>query len=159
MKVILAGSTGFIGGEVLEQCLQNSSITSIIALSRRDLPFSVANNPKLKVTIVKDFLSYPESLLQDIKGAEACIWSLGKARMPDNDTARKVSVDYTLAAAKAFGQDSASEDGKAKKFRFIYCSGGAAERDQTKTLWFRQDYRRIRVRFDRHPTCGCPRTY
>lgn len=32
------------------------------------------------------------------------------------------------------------------KFRFIYLSGGAAERDQTKPLWFKQDYRRIRVR-------------
>ncbi|MCJ1242994.1 hypothetical protein MMC30_000190 [Trapelia coarctata] len=141
MKVILAGSTGFIGREVLEQCLQNSSI---IALSRRDLPSSVASNSKLKVVILEDFLSYPESLLQDIKGAEACIWALGKARMPDNATARKVSIDYTLAAAKAFGQDSAPENRKAKKFRFVYLSGSGAERDQTKTLWFMQDYRRIR---------------
>ena len=76
MKVILTGSTGFIGREVLSQCLQNKSITSIIVLSRRDLPESMAANPKVKVTIVKDFLSYPESLKQDIKGAEACIWYL-----------------------------------------------------------------------------------
>ena len=72
--------------------------------------------------------------------------------MPDNETARKVSIDYTLAAAGAFGQDAALEDGKAKKFRFVYCSGGAAERDQTRTLWFMQDYRRIRVRFNHHPS-------
>ena len=77
MKVILTGSTGFIGQEVLEQCLQNSSITSIVALSRRELPPSVVDhNPKLKVTIVDNFLSYPESVLQDINGAEACIWYL-----------------------------------------------------------------------------------
>ena len=69
--------------------------------------------------------------------------------MPDNDTARKISIDYTLAAAKAFSQDPAN--GAAKKFRFVYCSGAAAERDQTKTLWFMQDYRRIRVCFP--PVC------
>lgn len=74
MKVILTGSTGFIGHEVLEQCLQTPSITSVVVLSRRELPSSVGNNPKLKVTIVKDFLAYPESLLHDIEGAEACIW-------------------------------------------------------------------------------------
>lgn len=75
MKIILTGSTGFIGREVLEQCLQNSSITSVVALSRRELPASVVdNNPKLKTVIVKDFLSYPDSVLHDIKGAEACIW-------------------------------------------------------------------------------------
>ena len=76
MKIILTGCTGFIGREILEQCLQNTSITSIIALSRRELPPSVTSNPKLKVVIVKDFLSYPDSLLQDIRGAEACIWYL-----------------------------------------------------------------------------------
>ena len=74
MKVILAGPTGFIGCEVLEQCLQHSFITSIVALSRRELPSSVSSNPKVKVAIMNDYLSYPESVLQDIKGAEACIW-------------------------------------------------------------------------------------
>lgn len=71
MKVILSGPTGFVGREVMEQCLQNSSITSIVALSRRELP---VKSPKLKVILVKDFLSYPESVLQDTKAAEACIW-------------------------------------------------------------------------------------
>lgn len=71
MKVILSGPTGFIGREVLEQCLQNSSITSIVALSRRELP---VNSAKLIVIIVKDFLSYRDSVLQHTKAAEACIW-------------------------------------------------------------------------------------
>lgn len=62
--------------------------------------------------------------------------------MPDDDTAKKVSIEYTLAAAKAFTPTSAPE----KKFRFIYLSGAASERDQTKPLWFMQEYRRTRVR-------------
>ena len=64
--------------------------------------------------------------------------------MPDNDTARKVCLDYTIAAAKAIGGTCRLPEGR--RFRFIYLSGGAAERDQTKPLWFKQDYRRIRVR-------------
>ena len=48
--------------------------------------------------------------------------------MPDNDTNRTVSVDYTLAAAKTFSQIPGN---RAEKFRFIYCSGAAAERDQS----------------------------
>lgn len=66
--------------------------------------------------------------------------TLGKALIPNNDIARQVSVDYTLAAAQLF-QETCQ-----KPFRFIYCSGAAAERDQTKPLWFMQEYRRIRVR-------------
>ena len=38
MNVICTGSTGFLGRKVLEQCLQNPSITFIIALTRRNLP-------------------------------------------------------------------------------------------------------------------------
>ncbi|MCJ1462818.1 hypothetical protein MMC07_001421 [Pseudocyphellaria aurata] len=137
MKVILSGPTGFIGREVLEQCLQNSAITFIVALSRREIP---VNSPKLRVIIIKDFLSYPDSILHDTKDVGACIWSLGRAQMPDNDTARKISIEYTLAAAKAFTPASSTE----KKFRFVYLSGAASERDQTKPLWFMQEYRRIR---------------
>lgn len=65
--------------------------------------------------------------------------------MPDNETSRKVSIDYTLAAAQAFEQSfSPTTDGE-KTFRFVYLSGAGAEKDQTKSLWAMQDYRRIRV--------------
>lgn len=65
--------------------------------------------------------------------------------MPDDETARKVSIDYTLVAARAFAQNVSNQQDK--KFRFVYVSGGMAERDQSKPLWFAQSYRRIRVRF------------
>lgn len=159
MKVILTGSTGFIGGEVLEQCLQNARITSIIALSRRELSPSVTHNPKLKVLIMENFLSYSPSILQGIRDAEVPTAqqkgdeisqtqrALGKARIPDNETNKRVSIEYTLAAARTFRERVESQQGVANnaRFRFIYLSGGGAERDQTKSLWFMQDYRRIRV--------------
>jgi hypothetical protein len=59
--------------------------------------------------------------------------------MPDNETARRVSVDYTLAAARVL-QETAEN-----KIRFVYCSGAGAERDHNKPLWLMQEYRRIRV--------------
>ena len=74
MKVILTGSTGFIGGEVLEQCVQHPSITSIVALSRRQLSESATVSPKVQVVIIEDYLSYSSSTLQAVQGAEACIW-------------------------------------------------------------------------------------
>ena len=74
MKVILTGATGFIGSEALRQCLKSPSITSIVALSRRNLPEVVTNNPNLKVLMMKDFTSYPHTLLDELAGAEACIW-------------------------------------------------------------------------------------
>ncbi|CAL8574940.1 hypothetical protein XPA_000886 [Xanthoria parietina] len=142
MKVILTGSTGFVGREVLEQCLKNPSVTTIVALSRRDI---ACPDPKLKVVILDNFLEYPDSIVREFDGAEACIWCLGKARVPDNDAARKICLEYTMAAAKKMSDVGATaSSGQRQKFRFVYLSGGAAERDQTKPLWFMQDYRRIR---------------
>ncbi|CAL5873064.1 uncharacterized protein PFLUO_LOCUS7333 [Penicillium psychrofluorescens] len=140
MKIVLAGSTGFIGQEVLQQCLDSSKITSVVVLSRRELPSQEDKHKakKLRVVLVDDFLWYPDSVRDVIKNADACIWTLGKARMPDNETARRVSVDYTLAAALVLQEMTDN------KIRFVYCSGAAAERDHNKPLWFMQEYRRIR---------------
>ncbi|PWY69087.1 NAD(P)-binding protein [Aspergillus heteromorphus CBS 117.55] len=143
MKVILTGSTGFIGREILAHCLQSPTISSIVALSRRPLPATVSAHPKLTVRILDDFLTYPESLLNDLRGAEACIWALGQNRAPDNETGRKINIEYTLSAIRAFDQsrDATSPTGK---FRFVYLSGGMSERDQSKSLWVAGDTRKIR---------------
>jgi len=75
MKIILTGCTGFIGGEVLRQCLQSSEITSIIVLSRRKVEDpEVIGNPKVKVIIVDDFLHYSQDVVRELEGAEATIW-------------------------------------------------------------------------------------
>ena len=73
MKVILTGTTGFVGAEVLRQCLLYPSITSLVVLSRR--PLSTApTDPKLKVVILEDFTSYPPQVVDELKDADACIW-------------------------------------------------------------------------------------
>jgi nucleoside-diphosphate-sugar epimerase len=74
MKIIITGSTGMIGTEALLQCLQNPAITSIVALSRRDLPATISKSPKLKVIILQDFMVYGSDALEDMADAEACIW-------------------------------------------------------------------------------------
>lgn len=74
MKVILTGSTGFIGGEVLTQCLSHPSITSLVLLTRRPLPDTITSKPTVQVITLVDFTSYPPELLSRLTGAEACIW-------------------------------------------------------------------------------------
>jgi len=146
MKVILAGVTGFVGGALVRQCIKDSRITSIIALSRRNLPSELtANSNKLKVLIQKDFLEYPDDVIDELAGAEACLWALGGKVEDffDVQTAKTVSVDYTLAAANAFAVKLLPGLG-GKDFRFIFCSGGMAERDMNKSLYFMKDTRRIK---------------
>ena len=74
MKLILTGCTGFIGREVLSQCLRNPAITSVVAISRRSLPDAVIKDPKLQVVVMKDFNTYSDSVVKDMAGADAAIW-------------------------------------------------------------------------------------
>ncbi|KAL3449163.1 hypothetical protein BJX65DRAFT_294684 [Aspergillus insuetus] len=145
MKIIIAGATGYIGQELLAQSLAHPSITSVVALSRRDL--SITHN-KLRVVHMKDtdFLSYSDSkIIDELKGASACLWAIGvvPSQARDPVSAKRICVDFTAAAARAFSRAASSSDSK-PPFRFVYISGAAVERDQSKSLWYMGNYRRMR---------------
>jgi uncharacterized protein YbjT (DUF2867 family) len=172
MKIIIAGASGYIGQELLTQSLAHPSITSVVALSRRDL--NITHN-KLRVVHMKDadFLNYSDPKITDeFKGASACLWSIGvvPSQARDEVSARRVCVEFTAAAARAFSRAYAESatassaagveaqadtgdaaagsnaEGKPKPpFRFVYISGAAVERDQSKSLWYMGNYRRMRV--------------
>lgn len=86
----------------------------------------------------------------DIPFSFPSVRALGKPHIPNNDEARRVCVDYTMAAVKVFTENAAAKEDRGSKFRFIYVSGMAVQRDQTKSVWFMSDYRKIRVREIRH---------
>ncbi|CAI7649039.1 unnamed protein product [Penicillium pancosmium] len=136
MKLILTGSSGFVGDEILSQCLEHPSVSSVVALTRREL----ATHEKLQVVLMEDFSSYPQTALEAIRGADACIWALdvNPKKMFDDGMAQRISIEYTMTAARLFNESCQ------KPFRFVYCSGFLAERDQTKRLWFFQNYRRTK---------------
>ena len=69
-----------------------------------------------------------------------------RQQFQDVTTFRKVSVDYTVAAAQAFIAYLAYRLPAGKKFRFVYCSGKSAEWDQTKKLSFMEETRKVKVR-------------
>ncbi|KAL8736129.1 MAG: hypothetical protein Q9181_002519 [Wetmoreana brouardii] len=141
MKVILTGTTGFIGSQVLRFALLHPAITAIVALSRRSLPI---NHPKLTVIIQNDFLGYSNTILEACAGAEACIWSLGVARSPSAESNRRINLDYTIVAAETFANQLAPQLAEGKDFRFVYLSGMLTERDQARKLWFMSESRMIR---------------
>ena len=89
MKVILSGATGSIGGGVLKRLLAEDGVSSIIVLSRRELD---VKNDKLRTIIVEDFLKYKPEVLDQLKGAAACIWSVGLLAEFSKSTKRVVQV-------------------------------------------------------------------
>lgn len=75
MKLIVAGSTGYVGIEIIRQALSHPSITSVIALARRptEVPEGV-DSAKLKSVICDDFINYSDAVKKELSGADACIW-------------------------------------------------------------------------------------
>ena len=74
MKIILTGSSGFIGTEVLTQAISNPDITSILVLSRKPLPEQFTSNSKVNVVIIEDLTSYTPEVLKQLERAEGCVW-------------------------------------------------------------------------------------
>ncbi|QKX64642.1 uncharacterized protein TRUGW13939_11818 [Talaromyces rugulosus] len=145
MKLVIVGATGFVGGEVLRQALRNPAVTSIVAITRREMPEPPPQNFKLNYFVLEDWTSqYPESLQTVIRGADACIWSLAitpsQSRNMDFAHVTTVCYDYTIHALKSMAALAN------KPFRFIYVSGILIERDQTKELPYLAEYRHMRGR-------------
>jgi hypothetical protein len=140
MKVILTGSTGYVGSRVLLQCLANPSITLIIVLSRRNLNIT---DTKLKVILHEDFMTYPPELKTQLADADACIYCLGSnipVKPPELN--RKINFDYAITTARMFA--NLFDKSRTDSFRFVYLSGALPEKDQEKKLWFLAENRRMR---------------
>ncbi|KAK9236433.1 hypothetical protein V1525DRAFT_217724 [Lipomyces kononenkoae] len=141
MKIILTGSTGYIGREVLKQCLSHPSITSIVVLSRRDLNIV---DPKLQVILNNDFTQYPSEILLKLAGAEACIYCLGtNVPVSPPELNRKINFEFAIGTAQTFAKALKAEY-STKPFKFVYLSGALPEKDPNKKLWFLAENRRMR---------------
>jgi nucleoside-diphosphate-sugar epimerase len=149
MKFILTGTSGFIGSEILSQLLQKSSVTCLIILSRRPLPELDGRGSRIKLIVLDNFLSYPDSVVQALAGAKACLWALGGSNSNPTPTGKndEVEVQYPLTAAKALlSAAKLREEGTGNtKLRFLFISGTLSERNQSKSLWFLKEGRKARV--------------
>ena len=70
--VILTGCTGTAGSAVLARCIASSRISRISVLSIKQ----AAGADKVNIIIHKDFNTYLENMLEQLKGAVGCVWAL-----------------------------------------------------------------------------------
>jgi len=151
MKLVVAGSSGFVATEIIRQAIHNPAITSIIALARREtaVPQNAgADASKLKAVVCEDFTNYSEDVKKQLAGADACIWTIAVTpstlkTMPFEEV-HKICFDYTVTGIQTMSSVAS------KPFRFIYISGVNGERDQTKKPWIMADYALLRGKAESH---------
>ncbi|KAI5480953.1 nucleoside-diphosphate-sugar epimerase [Pseudohyphozyma bogoriensis] len=126
MNVVVTGATGSAGSEALRQALLHPAVGSVTALVRCPLPPHIAPsapNPKLRTILHSDFNSYPPDLMTQLKDTDAVLWCQGASGASVSAEAlEKVSVDYPVAAAKAFAEME-------RKVVFCYLSAVAVKQD------------------------------
>jgi hypothetical protein len=155
MKILLTGATGYIGTEILQQCIKHNYISHIYCLTRKTLDPKFATHKKVTQVIHEDFSQYPEYLLAKLAnyGIEGCIWSLGGKleQFKNKEEAERVNIHFPLQAANAFATalaillDPHALPGRGKfPFRFVFMSGSGAEQDQFRTLWMWSDSRKMK---------------
>ncbi|KAI0175860.1 hypothetical protein GGR52DRAFT_538479 [Hypoxylon sp. FL1284] len=146
MKLIVAGSTGFVATELIRQALSHPAVTSIIALGRRETPVPAtagSNAAKLKSVICDDFENYSESVKQKLQGADACVWTIAvtpsQLRTMTWEQACTICRDYAIKGIETISELNRDRE-SSKPFRFIYISGSNSERDPVKKPWVLGDY-------------------
>lgn len=73
-KIIVTGATGFIGSNVVRQCIRDKTVDEILVLTRKPIDEELSRNPKVTVVQHEEFSQYPDELLEQLKGALGCIW-------------------------------------------------------------------------------------
>ncbi|MCJ1350274.1 MAG: hypothetical protein MMC33_000255 [Icmadophila ericetorum] len=136
LKLILTGATGTAGAEALRQALSSPSISQITVLTRRPtLPAHIVPDPsshsKLRIIQHTNYSSYPQTLLDELKGYNACVWDLGTASAGYKEEAYdEITRIWAVEAAKAF----AELGGRSEKEKFVFCylSGQGADQREGK---------------------------
>lgn len=77
VHLVLTGATGLVGSAVLHHMLENQQISRITILSRRAVKMAEGHEDKAKVVIHKDFKTYDQALLDELKDAQGCVWAQG----------------------------------------------------------------------------------
>ena len=128
-KVLITGSTGMVGGNILKLCFESDEVVEVKSLVRK---YSNTKHEKYKEIVINDFLKYEDHLaiLSEIDIVFYCLGAYTGTLPPDEF--RKVNVDYPLNLAKAVYSKSPNA---------IFCllSGQGADRSEKSTMQFARD--------------------
>jgi len=126
IKVIITGASGMVGKSVLNECLINSNVDSVLAINRTSLNI---NNPKYKELIIDDFMNL-FSFKDHFEGYDACFHCMGvSSSYVSNDEYEKLTYQVTILLAKTLSEINPG-------IIFCYVSGvGTDKNENSKMFW------------------------
>lgn len=126
MNIILTGATGFVGGGVLLECLQDERVEKILCVVRRTTGIS---HPKLTELVVRDF-SELKAGDERLAGYDACLYCAGISSVGmKEDAYYQVTYTTTMQFVDALPV--------IPNLTFIYVSGAGTRSDEKGMMWTR----------------------
>jgi uncharacterized protein YbjT (DUF2867 family) len=98
VRAVVLGSTGVVGDAIIREALEDSRISSLVAVSRRPLKHA---HPKLETAILRDFSDF-EPLRPALTRAHFVLCALGTSWYQTSGEAqyRLITHDYVMACAR-----------------------------------------------------------
>ncbi|KAI0836481.1 hypothetical protein F5Y06DRAFT_273577 [Hypoxylon sp. FL0890] len=148
MKLVIWGSTGFVGTELIRQALSHPGIRTVVGISRHATPVppeSADKKGKLRSIICNDFENYPDSVMKELETADACIWTIAvtptKLKSIPWDETVKICRDYALTAIKTLaGFPRYRRENGPGPVRFVYISDHFAPHNRSDVMKPLNDY-------------------
>lgn len=128
IKVIITGASGMVGEGVLQECITDDKVQSILVIGRKPCGYS---GGKIKEIFHSDFSTI--SVISDqLKEFDACFFCAGISSLGINeDQFTKITYDLTLGFAKTFAEVNPNSI-------FCYISGaGTDSSEKGKQMWAR----------------------
>lgn len=127
MKVIITGSSGMIGGLILQNCCDSDQITEIISMVRKRS--HIPQNTKIKEVVIDDFNNYSahSALFENVGAAFFCI-GVYTGSVAD-DVFKKITVDYAVSFARTLKTNS-------PQAKLCLLSGAGADRSEKSKAAF-----------------------
>ena len=128
VNVVLFGATGMVGAGALTECLADSRVRSVVALTRSPIGRS---HPKLREMRRSDFFHYNDCR-SEFAACDACLFCLGVSSIGMNEESyTRLTYELTLAAAQALVAAN-------PRMTFCYVSGvGTDSTEQGRQMWAR----------------------
>lgn len=128
MKIVVTGVTGTAGSQVVKKALEDSDVSTVLAIGRR--PPDIQHD-KLRVLVHDNFLDYSK-LESELSLYDACIWCLGISQTQvSKKEYETITYDYTIEFAKTLLKVNPNST-------FVFLSGsGADSSEKSRTLFAR----------------------
>jgi len=124
LSAVVLGSTGAIGEYLIKHLIQSPNITSITAITRRDVQFGEDPNKKVNLLIVPNLDNLQEAAFPKNADISFCCIGTTRAEVKSDEQFRKVDYGYVETFAKL------SKENGVKQFHAVSSAGGS------KSSWF-----------------------